>query len=73
MVQVQKWNGKETTIKRRLVDGKMVVVSTRLLLLVQCWMAEEWSLQFASVSADYQFWLMREIRMEKKGKQAGRK
>uniref|UniRef100_A0A669P2S8 Peripheral myelin protein 2 n=1 Tax=Phasianus colchicus TaxID=9054 RepID=A0A669P2S8_PHACC len=30
LVQVQKWNGKETTIKRRLVDGKMVVVSTRL-------------------------------------------
>uniref|UniRef100_A0A669P749 Peripheral myelin protein 2 n=1 Tax=Phasianus colchicus TaxID=9054 RepID=A0A669P749_PHACC len=29
LVQVQKWNGKETTIKRRLVDGKMVVVSTR--------------------------------------------
>ncbi|NXY44438.1 MYP2 protein, partial [Ceuthmochares aereus] len=25
LVQVQKWNGKETTIKRRLVDGKMVV------------------------------------------------
>uniref|UniRef100_A0A8C8RP34 Lipocalin/cytosolic fatty-acid binding domain-containing protein n=1 Tax=Pelusios castaneus TaxID=367368 RepID=A0A8C8RP34_9SAUR len=23
LVQVQKWNGKETTIKRRLVDGKM--------------------------------------------------
>ncbi|POI20958.1 hypothetical protein CIB84_015295, partial [Bambusicola thoracicus] len=34
LVQVQKWNGKETTIKRRLVDGKMVVVSTRLSLLV---------------------------------------
>ncbi|XP_017930237.1 myelin P2 protein [Manacus vitellinus] len=28
LVQVQKWNGKETTIKRRLVDGKMVVVSS---------------------------------------------
>uniref|UniRef100_A0A8C5TKH0 Peripheral myelin protein 2 n=1 Tax=Malurus cyaneus samueli TaxID=2593467 RepID=A0A8C5TKH0_9PASS len=26
LVQVQKWNGKETTIKRRLVDGKMVVM-----------------------------------------------
>uniref|UniRef100_A0A8C3REI5 Peripheral myelin protein 2 n=1 Tax=Cyanoderma ruficeps TaxID=181631 RepID=A0A8C3REI5_9PASS len=26
LVEVQKWNGKETTIKRRLVDGKMVVV-----------------------------------------------
>uniref|UniRef100_A0A8C0IGB0 Peripheral myelin protein 2 n=1 Tax=Bubo bubo TaxID=30461 RepID=A0A8C0IGB0_BUBBB len=25
LVQVQKWNGKETTIRRRLVDGKMVV------------------------------------------------
>ncbi|XP_002199737.1 myelin P2 protein [Taeniopygia guttata] len=25
LVQVQKWNGKEATIKRRLVDGKMVV------------------------------------------------
>ena len=25
--QVQKWDGKETTIKRKLVDGKMVVVS----------------------------------------------
>lgn len=31
LVQVQKWNGKETTIKRRLVDGKMVVVSSRSL------------------------------------------
>ncbi|TFK10949.1 A-kinase anchor protein 2 [Platysternon megacephalum] len=27
LTQVQKWNGKETTIKRRLVDGKMVVGS----------------------------------------------
>uniref|UniRef100_A0A8C3XHA2 Peripheral myelin protein 2 n=1 Tax=Cyanoderma ruficeps TaxID=181631 RepID=A0A8C3XHA2_9PASS len=26
LVEVQKWNGKETTIKRRLVDGKMVVL-----------------------------------------------
>ncbi|CAM5089358.1 unnamed protein product [Eretmochelys imbricata] len=25
LVQVQKWNGKETTIRRKLVDGKMVV------------------------------------------------
>ena len=25
--QVQKWDGNETTIKRKLVDGKMVVVS----------------------------------------------
>ncbi|XP_074843132.1 myelin P2 protein [Carettochelys insculpta] len=25
LVHVQKWNGKETTIKRKLVDGKMVV------------------------------------------------
>ncbi|NWI22149.1 MYP2 protein, partial [Crypturellus soui] len=25
LVHVQKWNGKETTIRRRLVDGKMVV------------------------------------------------
>lgn len=24
--QVQKWDGKETSIKRKLVDGKMVVV-----------------------------------------------
>lgn len=31
LVQVQKWNGKETTIKRRLVDGKMVVVSSHSL------------------------------------------
>lgn len=31
LVQVQKWNGKETTIKRRLVDGKMVVVSSHFL------------------------------------------
>lgn len=29
--QVQKWNGKETTIKRKLVDGKMVVVRVILL------------------------------------------
>uniref|UniRef100_A0A674IGK8 Lipocalin/cytosolic fatty-acid binding domain-containing protein n=3 Tax=Terrapene triunguis TaxID=2587831 RepID=A0A674IGK8_9SAUR len=28
LTQVQKWNGKETTIKRRLVDGKMVVECT---------------------------------------------
>nr|XP_004656954.1 fatty acid-binding protein 9 [Jaculus jaculus] len=25
MVQVQKWLGKETTIKRKIVDGKMIV------------------------------------------------
>jgi len=31
LVQVQKWNGKETTIRRRLVDGKMVVVSSHSL------------------------------------------
>ncbi|KAB0407666.1 hypothetical protein E2I00_016772 [Balaenoptera physalus] len=29
--QVQKWDGKETTIKRKLVDGKMVVVRVILL------------------------------------------
>uniref|UniRef100_A0A8D0KWH6 Peripheral myelin protein 2 n=1 Tax=Strix occidentalis caurina TaxID=311401 RepID=A0A8D0KWH6_STROC len=29
LVQVQKWNGKETTIRRRLVDGKMVVPCDR--------------------------------------------
>jgi hypothetical protein len=27
MIHVQKWLGKETTIKRKIVDGKMVVVS----------------------------------------------
>lgn len=27
LTHVQKWDGKETTIKRELVDGKMVVVS----------------------------------------------
>jgi hypothetical protein len=27
MIQVQKWLGKQTTIKRKIVDGKMVVVS----------------------------------------------
>uniref|UniRef100_A0A8C0IUM4 Uncharacterized protein n=1 Tax=Chelonoidis abingdonii TaxID=106734 RepID=A0A8C0IUM4_CHEAB len=26
LTQVQKWDGKQTTIKRALVDGKMVVV-----------------------------------------------
>ncbi|XP_020851379.1 fatty acid-binding protein 9-like [Phascolarctos cinereus] len=26
LIQVQKWYGKETTIKRQIVDGKMVVV-----------------------------------------------
>ncbi|KAF2981944.1 hypothetical protein EK904_011898 [Melospiza melodia maxima] len=31
LVQVQKWNGKETTIKRRLVDGKMVVARAQAL------------------------------------------
>ncbi|OXB71557.1 UNVERIFIED_CONTAM: hypothetical protein H355_001046 [Colinus virginianus] len=49
LVQVQKWNGKETTIKRRLVDGKMVVVSTRLSLLVHSCMAGGCSMQLASV------------------------
>ncbi|XP_049709884.1 fatty acid-binding protein 9 [Elephas maximus indicus] len=28
MIQVQKWLGKETTIKRQIVDGKMVVECT---------------------------------------------
>ncbi|XP_036596911.1 fatty acid-binding protein, adipocyte-like [Trichosurus vulpecula] len=28
LVQVQKWNGKSTTITRKLVDGKMVVECT---------------------------------------------
>ncbi|XP_060241773.1 fatty acid-binding protein, adipocyte isoform X2 [Meriones unguiculatus] len=28
MIQVQKWLGKETTIKRKIVDGKMVVECT---------------------------------------------
>ncbi|XP_004679827.1 PREDICTED: fatty acid-binding protein 12 [Condylura cristata] len=28
LIQVQDWNGKETTIQRKLVDGKMVVEST---------------------------------------------
>ncbi|XP_006880555.1 PREDICTED: fatty acid-binding protein 9 [Elephantulus edwardii] len=28
MIQVQKWPGKETTIKRQIVDGKMVVECT---------------------------------------------
>lgn len=27
LVQVQKWDGKSTTIKRKLVDDKLVVVS----------------------------------------------
>ncbi|VFV36363.1 fatty acid-binding protein 12-like [Lynx pardinus] len=27
LIQVQDWNGKETTIKRKVVDGKMVVES----------------------------------------------
>ncbi|KAF0886322.1 FBP12 protein, partial [Crocuta crocuta] len=27
LVQVQDWDGKETTIRRKVVDGKMVVVS----------------------------------------------
>uniref|UniRef100_A0A4X2K124 Lipocalin/cytosolic fatty-acid binding domain-containing protein n=1 Tax=Vombatus ursinus TaxID=29139 RepID=A0A4X2K124_VOMUR len=27
LIQVQKWHGKETTIKRQIADGKMVVVS----------------------------------------------
>uniref|UniRef100_A0A8C6QFV6 Fatty acid binding protein 12 n=1 Tax=Nannospalax galili TaxID=1026970 RepID=A0A8C6QFV6_NANGA len=30
LVQVQDWNGKEATISRKLVDGKMVVVSRRI-------------------------------------------
>ncbi|XP_061458208.1 myelin P2 protein-like [Rhineura floridana] len=28
LVQVQKWNGKESTLRRKLVDGKMVVECT---------------------------------------------
>lgn len=28
LVQVQDWDGKEAMIRRRLVDGKMVVVSS---------------------------------------------
>lgn len=28
--QVQRWDGKETTIKRKLLDGKMVVVSVMI-------------------------------------------
>ncbi|XP_068956283.1 fatty acid-binding protein 9-like [Petaurus breviceps papuanus] len=28
LIQVQKWFGKETTIKRQIADGKMVVVCT---------------------------------------------
>ncbi|XP_072461071.1 fatty acid-binding protein 9-like [Notamacropus eugenii] len=28
LIQVQKWHGKETTIKRQIADGKMVVVCT---------------------------------------------
>uniref|UniRef100_A0A8C0HED8 Lipocalin/cytosolic fatty-acid binding domain-containing protein n=1 Tax=Chelonoidis abingdonii TaxID=106734 RepID=A0A8C0HED8_CHEAB len=28
LTQVQKWDGKQTTIKRALVDGKMVVVGS---------------------------------------------
>uniref|UniRef100_A0A8C6XPW1 Cytosolic fatty-acid binding proteins domain-containing protein n=1 Tax=Naja naja TaxID=35670 RepID=A0A8C6XPW1_NAJNA len=31
LVQVQKWNGKESTIRRKLIDGRMVVVSTNLI------------------------------------------
>lgn len=32
LVQVQKWDGKSTTIKRKRVDDKLVVVSLFLLL-----------------------------------------
>uniref|UniRef100_A0A8C8RPI7 Fatty acid binding protein 4 n=1 Tax=Pelusios castaneus TaxID=367368 RepID=A0A8C8RPI7_9SAUR len=28
LIQVQKWDGKETTLKRKLVDGKLVVECT---------------------------------------------
>lgn len=45
LVQVQKWNGKETTIKRRLVDGKMVVVSSHSLYPAKV----GYSLQYASL------------------------
>ncbi|KAG8520500.1 Fatty acid-binding protein 12 [Galemys pyrenaicus] len=31
LIQVQDWDGKETTIRRKLVDGKLVVVSEVLL------------------------------------------
>ncbi|TEA29147.1 hypothetical protein DBR06_SOUSAS10510122, partial [Sousa chinensis] len=33
MIQVQDWDGKETTIRRELVDGKMVRVSELFLII----------------------------------------
>lgn len=33
LIQVQDWNGKETTIKRKVVDGKMVVVSEQFVII----------------------------------------
>lgn len=36
MIQVQKWLGKETTIKRKIVEGKMVVVSVPQVYIFTC-------------------------------------
>ncbi|MBZ3873945.1 Myelin P2 protein [Sciurus carolinensis] len=45
--QVQKWDGKETTIKRKLVDGKMVVV--RIFLILNNAMYIRWLYDFQNV------------------------
>ncbi|KAL2308259.1 hypothetical protein Nmel_001270 [Mimus melanotis] len=54
LVQVQKWNGKETTIKRRLVDGKMVVVSSHSLYAAKG--QEDTAFSRFLPKTDYQFW-----------------
>lgn len=33
LIQVQDWDGKETTIRRKLVDGKRVVVSEMFVII----------------------------------------
>lgn len=39
LVQHQKWEGKESTITRKLKDGKMVVVSVEVFIMLAFWLA----------------------------------
>lgn len=69
LVQVQKWNGKETTIKRRLVDGKMVVVSSHFLYTGKVQKYAAFSLPLSKQTVNFCFLcLLEEIKREKMGK-----
>lgn len=39
LVQHQKWEGKESTITRKLKDGKLVVVSVEVFIMLAFWLA----------------------------------